>query len=306
MKKQPDLSMILVAYKSGRIIGRCLRAAAQSCRRANLSFETILVINDKELNSYQGIFKEFLPRLIVNKENLGFAKGVNKAAIQAKGRLLLILNPDVFLERDSLKYLLNNLKTKNVVLVGPKLINKNGSLQFSIRQLPTLFNFFLQETYLYRLLPRTFPTPLTNSNLYERNREVEALSGACWMMKKKIFIEIGMLDERFFLYFEDMDFCRRLGQRGLKIMFEPRAVGVHLGGASSSRIKIGSQYYKSLILYWKKYYSTFMLMLMYAIIGFGVFSRFIFWSGASFLNDRPSKRKRDYYNEIITFWLKGE
>jgi GT2 family glycosyltransferase len=204
-----------------------------------LDFE-IVVIDAASYDGCNEMLRQNYPHVLFmqSDRNLGFAKANNEAFKVSRGRNLLFLNPDTEIEGlaiETLYYQLNSLP--NVGIVGAKLLNSDRSVQEScIRAFPTVLNQVLDSSMLRKLFPRARlwgMKPLWEEN--EAAQEVDAVSGACLMVKRPVFESVGMFSTDYFMYSEDIDLCLKVRKAGWKTYYVPRAVVVHHGGASSSQ-----------------------------------------------------------------------
>lgn len=217
------ISVIVVTYNSQDFIEDCLSSVVKFLPDA----EVIVVDNNSNDTTVKKIAK-FLPavKFIKSQKNLGFGAGNNLASKEAKGGFLLILNPDTkFIEPiDQLISFYN--QTPEVGIVGPKLLMPNGQVQPSVRKLPTIWaafkEFILGIKNAYSQYVPEGGNPV----------EVECLYGATVLIKKDLFESLGGFDEKYFLYYEDIDLCGRIRNLGKKIYYYPKVKVKHLVGAS--------------------------------------------------------------------------
>jgi GT2 family glycosyltransferase len=257
-QEMPVLSIILVSYNTAEFILSCLRSIEQ-CLPA-LAHEIIVVDNHSQDESWPLIRREFPGlNLMGNPTNVGFGRAVNQGFRAAKGKYILIMNPDVTLLPGSVEKALSYLEEHpEVALLLPKLLNSDGSLQFSCR------TFFDVQTLLLRRTPlRRFFTnhQVLRDHLmmdwdHEEPREVDWGMGACMFLRKEEIQDENIFDERFFLYFEDVDLCFRLKNEGRKVLYYPEAVMVHYHVRESARWFMNRakwELYRSLVKFYLKH-----------------------------------------------------
>ena len=236
-----DLSIIIVNWNSGPLLTDCIHAIKE--KTTAISYEVLVVDNASSDNSVAQMTREHPDvALIQNSENYGFARGNNVALPHCQGRYIGFLNPDtVLLNRvfeDMVVYLDSH---SQVGAVGPRLINADGSIQVGAAgEYPTLRTVLNEASALSQLFPH-YPV---FQGLYLRgnplhNLEVGWLSGACLVVRQEIPRTVGGLNEGFFLYFEDQEWCYRIKQRGYKIMHLPHAMVLHYGSQSLIKMKVG-------------------------------------------------------------------
>lgn len=235
MFQTPDLSIIIVNWNSAAFLRKCL--ASIYAHSHGLSFETIVVDNASFDGCEEFIRQDFpTARFIQNKENLGFARANNLGFSHSKGRNLLFLNPDTEVKGRAIKTMLRCLEAKaDAGIVGAKLLNSDYSIQTTcIRRFPTLLNQALEADSLRSLFPKSSlwgAKPLfKNGNI---PAPVEAISGACMMVRRSVFERAGRFDSNYFMYSEDVDLCYKISQAGWKIYYTPDATVIHHGGGSS-------------------------------------------------------------------------
>jgi len=195
-----------------------------------------------------------------NPSNLGFAKAVNQALRLCRGEYVILLNPDTYVTEGFFDAVTDFMeKNKNIGVMGPRILDSDGKLQNSARSFPTpLTALFGRSSYISKRFPKN---PITGMNLLSLHCDgktpmnVDWVSGACMIVRKKAIAEVGMLDERFFMYWEDTDWCRRMGAAGWKIVYFPRAVVYHYVGGSSEKRAVRSvlEFHKSVYLLFVKY-----------------------------------------------------
>jgi hypothetical protein len=230
-----DLSIIIVNWNSREYLRQCI--ASILAETHGIEYE-IVVIDNASFDGSDEMLRECYPqvRFIQSDANLGFAKANNDASKESSGRVLLFLNPDTKLESDAIKTLYQQLDSlPNAALVGAKLLNSDKSVQTScIRAFPTILNQILDSNALRACSPRARlwgMKPLFDSG--EAPTEVDAISGACLMIRRSVFESVGMFSTDFFMYSEDIDICFKVSSSGWKKYFVPTAVVIHHGGASS-------------------------------------------------------------------------
>lgn len=232
-----DLSILLIHYKTPTLLRHCLKSIYKD--EPNLDYEIIVVDNDSQDKSVEMIEDDFPQvKLIANKLNLGFPKAVNQGIKLSSGKYILILNPDITVLPGSIDKMFEFLeKEKNIAVLAPKLINPNGSIQYSC-----FSTFPTSQIVLYRRTPLgKSPKALKLIKDYrmtdwdhQEGREVAWVLGSCMMVRKEAIDQIGLMDERFFMYMEDVDWCRRFWQAGFRVYYFPEAEMVHYYQRSSA------------------------------------------------------------------------
>jgi GT2 family glycosyltransferase len=234
-----DLSIIIVTWNSQEYIRNCLDSIFLS--GGNFTSEVIVVDNGSSDQTAE-IVEEFYPQvnLIQNKTNLGYAKANNQGLEEAKGEYILLLNPDTQVLEDAL-FLMYELMEQNpkVGALGPKLLNPDKSVQPSCREFPTFSTLVWEFSGLSRLFPRskTFGRWRMGYFDFDKAREVDQPMGSCLMLRKETLENVGIFDENFEIFFNDVDLCYRIKKSGWKIYFYPEAKVIHHKGASTRKAK---------------------------------------------------------------------
>lgn len=263
------LSICIVTW-NGRDL---LRACLESIPRRH-DFETILVDNASNDGTAQMVEQEFpWVRLIANDQNLMYAKGNNQAFEVATGEHILMLNPDTELEPDALDNALAILESRpDVGAVGGLQRFPDGTIQSSLRGFPSPSALFFETTGLARLFPRSKKLNAYRMRWFKYDQEIEVDQPmATFLMTRRIVIEqVGGMDERFPLFFNDVDWCYRVKQAGWKILFSPNVRLLHHGGAATAQIRKWAvrESHRSLEEFYRKHYkSRLSPPLCWAIVG---------------------------------------
>ena len=270
------LSIVIVSYNVKDYIKQCIR----SILRSNLpksSFEIIIIDNDSYDGTVQDIKKSFDNIYIIeNKVNEGFSKAVNKGIKKANGDFICLLNPDVIINENTFSTLIKYLQSnKHVGCIGPKIINVDGSIQHSCkRSFPTPLNAIFRLFYLDKIFPKSKFFGKYNLTYLDVNKihKVDAISGAFMMFNKDIINEIGFLDEDFFMFGEDIDFCYRIKNKGYDIIYNPNTEIMHYKGESvkTAPYDMVNIFYNAMEIYFKKYsknYSNWKIITLFVKTG---------------------------------------
>jgi GT2 family glycosyltransferase len=225
-----DLSILIVNYKNSATLPDCLDSVYKTTE--GLEFEVIVVDNgsrDTGLKTVQEKFPQ--TRWIQNNANRGFAKASNQAALASRGKALLFLNPDTQLTDNATKDMVAKLNhDSSTGVVGPKVLNPDGSLQYSCRTFPTVWTgLFNRYSLVSRFFPKNKHTTryLMTDYDHKKSREVDWVSGCCMMVPKSAFKKVGGFDEKYFLFNEDVDLCHTLKHHGYKTLYFPDAKIYH-------------------------------------------------------------------------------
>ncbi|NGZ94814.1 MAG: dTDP-Rha--alpha-D-GlcNAc-pyrophosphate polyprenol alpha-3-L-rhamnosyltransferase [Nitrospira sp. WS110] len=274
------VSLIIVNYNSGNFLLACVSSALSQVD------EVVVVDNasrDHSLLQLEAAFPSE-PKLLVvhNRKNLGFAAGCNIGSKEATGRYLLFLNPDCVLEPGSVKQLLATLEWHpDVGMVGGLLMNPDGTEQPGGRRaIPTPWRSFVRAFGLSRFADR-WPRLFFDFHLHEQPLpthpiEVEAVSGACMLVRRVAMQDVGHWDESYFLHCEDLDFSMTLRGKGWKIMFVPDARIVHdKGGCSRSRpLFVEWHKHRGMLRFYRKFFQHQYPGPLMWLVAFGIWLRF--------------------------------
>jgi N-acetylglucosaminyl-diphospho-decaprenol L-rhamnosyltransferase len=223
----PDVAAVVVTHNALPWIEPCLESVR--------GVPTVVVDNGSSDGS-PDVVRELFPEVeVVEQENRGLAAGWNAGLERTSGRYVLILNADAWLVDDALAELVAFANEHpEAAVVGPRLTNPDGSLQRSVRGFPTVWRLATEYFFLRKLAPRSRLLNAFYGAGFEHDevREADFLMGACLLVRRDAIAEIGTLDESFFLFSEETDWCYRFAQAGWKVLFFPGAECVHVGGAS--------------------------------------------------------------------------
>lgn len=233
----PDISILIPTWNGASILERCILSAISACK--NISWEALIYDNGSTDNTEELLeeLKKRYPQIkdFSNPRNLFFAKPINHLAEMATGKNLLILNNDVFLKQDCLKLMLKALYSRSEIgAVAPQLVNPDETIQPSCRRLPTFLNMAIDGLGLDRYFPQ-FSWKMREFD-HKKEAYVEQPMMSALLVKRNCWEDVGPLDERFFLYFNDVDWCRRALKKGWLILFFPKAQAIHLEAWSGKRI----------------------------------------------------------------------
>ncbi len=223
------LSIIILNYKSKNMVKECLRGIKTV--GVDLKYE-IIVVDNASGDGIGKMLKENFPevKFIASPQNVGFAAGNNLGIRAAVGKYILIMNPDIAVFKDSFETLIKYMDEHPVVgVAGPKLFNPDRTMQHSVYAFPK----YMTPVYRRTPLGRTALGQAEVSRYLMKDwdhvgaRDVDWLLGACLIIRREAMEQVGLLDERYFLYFEDTDWCRRFWEKGWKVSYVPSSVMVH-------------------------------------------------------------------------------
>jgi len=226
-----DVSIVIVNYKTKDKIKECLKSIVDS-DNSGVSLEVIVVDNcsGDDLSDLKNIV-DF--KFIASPKNLGMGGGNNLGIKEAVGEFVLVLNPDTVLQRTALKTLFDYIKNNlEVYIVGPKLLNPDMTLQYSCSRFPKVYTPLIRRTFLGKIFKKHADWFLMKDFSHDIIKEVDWLMGSCLMIRKNGF---AGFDERFFMYFEDIDVCRRSWEVSKKVVYNPEAEVIHCHARASAQ-----------------------------------------------------------------------
>ncbi len=255
-----DLSIIIVSWNVKPLLRLCLGSIQRSLERSGAAAETIVFDNGSTDGSADMVREDF-PRvhLMESEVNLGFTKGNNLAIGQSEGRYILLLNPDTEVVGDALGTMVAYMESHpRVGALGPQLLNSDGSIQPSRRRFPSLATAFIESTLLQpwfqkgKVLQRYYLADRPD----DETQYVDWVVGAALMIRREAWNQVGPLDEGFFMYSEELDWCYRLKKLGWEVAYLPTAQVVHREGKSSEQVLAARHihFQRSKVRFFKKYY----------------------------------------------------
>jgi len=249
-----DLSIVIASWNARDYLLKCLGSIERS--PADHSREIIVVDNGSEDGSAEAVRADHPEvQLIHNEKNLGFAKANNQGVRASEGRYIALINSDIKVMDDCMDALVDYLdEHPDVGIAGPRILNANQSLQPSCRRLPSPLNLIAEALGLPNILPRS--GTFMGEWAHDREENVEVLSGCFWIVRREALDTVGLLDEDFFIYGEDVDWCKRFADCGWRVRFTPVAQSVHYGGGSSANapVRFFIEMQKANLHYWGKHY----------------------------------------------------
>lgn len=262
----PSVSIIIVTYNSEKELPSCLDSIIRS---QGVCYE-VFVVDNASNDKSQNIIEEYSSRLpnftaILNTENKGLAYANNQPMNLCKGKYLLILNPDTVLKENSLKMLTSYLDAhKDVGVVGPKCLYENGLPHTSYH-----FNWTIIHALLWRVLPYGIIRSLYDFLARYKEKNVLFVSGACLLISKDLFTQIGGYDDNLFLTVEDAaDLCMRVKKKGYRVVYYPDAEIIHFAGRSGLQVKFLALFHNHLgaLYYFKKHKGAFQTLILYSLL----------------------------------------
>jgi GT2 family glycosyltransferase len=301
----PVVSVVVISYNTRQMTLDCLRTLYADL--ADLPAEVFVVDNASSDGSVAAVAEAFPNvRVIANPNNVGFGAANNQAMRVARGEFIMLLNSDAFPKPGTTRTLVDYLRSHpKVGVVGPKLLNADGSTQQSCYRFPTPGQAWRENLGISAAFGdhpvlgdyRTWP--------HDRERDVEWIIGACMLLRRTVFEQVGGFDERFFMYAEETDWQRRIRDAGWEIAFTPAAEVMHLGGASGAKEKarVNRHFFDSLDRYEYKHHGAAGLVLLRLAMAFGCSLRAALWMGVA--ATRPARRGVAWSKGRMHLWLVG-
>jgi len=255
---QIDISIIIVSWNVKDLLRNCLSSIYEN--KGEVKVEIIVVDNISRDNSAQMIREEFPDViLIANDFNAGFGKANNQGLMQAHGRYLLLLNPDTIILPGNFESALKRIEQNpKIGILGCKTLNPDRSLQPSVRKFPTFWPIF----FIFVKIAKIFPHLKTLNDYfavdfdYELAQPVDQVAGSYMLVRRELIDQIGLFDENFFIWFEEVDLCQRTFSAGWEIYYDPIPEVIHYGGQSFKQemtLKKQKVFFQSALYYFKKH-----------------------------------------------------
>ena len=306
-----SLSIVVVNYNSGKLLRQCIESIR--AETTTLDCEILIVDNastDKSISIAEPSFGEAI--LIKNTENAGFSKANNIGISKSRGRYVLLVNPDVVVLPGSVVELIRFMEENPTAgIISGKLVNSDRSLQYSIRNFPSLTNQVFEGAFLHHLFP--WLTTLVgevvyNNKAYERERTVDWISGAVMMVRREVFETVGMLDEDFFLYAEEIDWCYRTSKHGWQVSYVPTAQFIHFGSGYRANPALLAQDMRSRRMLYRKHYGLLRAKLLNLIMLSNVVTRAaVYLAAGTVANNKEFKRLwRAHVDGLRQIAVRGE
>ncbi len=297
------LSVIIVSWNVRQPLVACLQSLA---RHPPNDPPEVIVVDNASTDGTVAVVQRDFPRVSVlrNENNRGFAAANNQGIALARGEYLLLLNPDTIVHPCALETLCTFLDAHpDVGACGPRLLNEDGTTQPSARRFPSFRASLYRHTILrhFFVFRRHYRRWVMSGFSYDRQMDIDQLMGAALLLRRSAVDQVGPMDERFFMYYEEVDLCQRLRQAGWRVVFVPEATITHLGGESSRQVPIPARVMMldSLLGYFRKHRGQGVTRLFNCLFKPGVLAKWLcdLAVGAtlyltSWLTFDPARRRR--------------
>ncbi len=270
----PTLEIIIVNWNSGALILECIASLKKSINETFILNKVIVVDNNSSDGSIENIKEDGLPlKIIMNKKNYGFGKACNQAAKGSKADYLLMLNPDTKVYENSLSKpikFMEDSQNQNIGIVGVKLVDENNNTLKNCARFPTAKSLISSSFGLDKIIPSIFKPHFMVEWNHEEDRIVDQVMGSFLLIRRELFEKLNGYDERFFVYYEDLDLSLRVNQMGYKSFYLSEAKIYHKGGGTTEKVKAIRLAYNlnSKLLYAKKHFSRSSYFFVYLSVLF--------------------------------------
>ncbi|XOU94878.1 MAG: glycosyltransferase family 2 protein [Candidatus Kerfeldbacteria bacterium] len=268
-----DVSIVIVSWQVKEQLKNCLTSIYKETK--NLEFEVFVIDNNSSDSTVEMVLNNFSKvHLIANKSNLGFAKACNQGIQRSKGKKVLILNPDTEIRDNAVKKIYNFMSNNpDCGIAGCKIKNEDGSVQPSVRRFPDILSHILILLKLHNFFPSFKPLGKYHFNDFDYNTTqiVDQVMGAFYMLNRDMLKKVGIFDEHFYIWYEEVDLCKRAIEKGWKTYYIHEATVMHLKGVSFGKANVIKKqiiFNRSLLYYFFKHkniVSYFILLIIYPI-----------------------------------------
>ena len=257
-----DISIIIVSWNVRGLLDACLRSVSASlANQAEPIAYEIIVVDSASHDGSSEMVAEKHPQVVLVSlyENVGFTRANNLGLKRSRGRHLLLLNPDTEILGDALTRMHAYMEAhQDIGVLGPKLLNANGTIQSSRRRFPTLATAIMESPVLQEWFPnsRALRRYTMRDLSDDVDQDVDWVYGACFLVRREAYDQVGPLDESFFMYSEEMDWMYRIKEKGWRVAYLPTAQVIHHGGQSSAQAVASQHIYfqSSKVHYFRKHF----------------------------------------------------
>lgn len=267
-----EISVVIVTWNCEQFIVDCLKSIISQLPASS----EIIVVDNASADGTIDAVRSLLPsvKLIESQKNLGFAGGNNLGIDASTGEYICLINPDVVVREHCIRRMMEYMDQNTAVgLLGPKIVGTDGAVQRSCMRRPTLWNQLCRALALDTLTKhsRLFGGYLMNDFAHQELRDVDIINGCFWMVRRAALKQVGVLDSRFWMYGEDLDWCRRYNEAGWRVVFFPGSEALHFGGGSSAHAPLLCylEMMRADLQYWRKYHDLISYWSYFAILYIG-------------------------------------
>lgn len=266
MNGEVDLSIVIVAWNVRDLVLDCLASIREA--KLGITYEVIVVDNGSVDATVESVVRQFPEtRVLALPKNIGFGAGNNRGLEVMRGRHAVLLNSDTIVLPGGLEACVRFLDDHpEVGAVGPQLLNPDRSKQNCIHNSPTLVSEIVGQSFLRRVFPKRWPSKRVD---YRDPVEVEAVLGACLFARREVIQQVGLIDEDYFFFLEETDWCHRMRAAGWRVFHLPQATVIHLYGESTKKklpLRTRIEYYRSRYIFFRKNRSPAVYKALRAIV----------------------------------------
>ena len=298
-----DLTLIIVSWNVRALLAACLESIQRSLAGSSLETEIIVVDSASTDGTVQMLRSRFpTVRTVTLSDNLGFVRCNNLGLEEARGRFLMLLNPDTLVLDDALERLVQELDAHpSAGVVGPHTLNSDGSTQSTRRRFPTLLTAFFESTWLQ---------PLAPAGVLQRYRvedqpdgtsyEVDWVQGSALMLRREVYTSVGGLDPGYVMYSEELDWCRRAKAAGWQVRYAGDARIVHHGGQSSVQVPVRRHIYfqQSKLRYFRIWHGRRSAQLLRAVLLLLYLQQLLLEAAKGLVGHKPDLRRQ----RVRAYW----
>jgi len=289
-----DLSIVLVCWNNKAYLDSCLNSLYESGMKN--TFDVIVVDNGSTDGSQKMLNEKYpLVRIIQNDGNVGLGKASNQGIEASMGRYVLLLNNDTVVNGESFDTMIEFLDNNpRAAAVGGKLLNSDGSIQSCYNYFTTLWEGFMVATRLGEWIRPGYPAVMRGEEI----KSVDWLGSACLMVRRSALDQVGLLDESYFIYGDELDLQYRFKKAGWENYYLPNAHTLHYGGRSMDRWKRRTKVYRGKMLFYQKHYGFMKTFLLRLMLGMLSFAKLIIWMVAYLLPGKRDHAKKELQSNI--------
>lgn len=296
------ITVVMVSYNTRELTVQAITTLIQNC---TLSLEIIVIDNASNDETVETLRKSFPNvKLVQNQQNVGFGMANNQGFALATNDLVLLLNTDAYIKPCCIENLVDTIHSDaKIGVVGPRILNKDGTLQPSVHPFPGPLRAVLEYWWLERLFPSGTRLGSYRNWSYADVADVPWLIGACMLVRKSVISETDGFSNEFFMYAEETDWQKRIRDKGWRIMFTPLAECIHLGGASggTADLKVRSAFFRSQDIYVRKHSGIAGLVFFRLVLIGSLLVRILGWSVKSLVRRATSNESKERVNLFV--WL---
>jgi GT2 family glycosyltransferase len=296
------ITVVMVSYNTRELTVQAISKLIENC---SLPLEIIVIDNASADDTVETIRTNFpIVKVVINQQNVGFGMANNQGFALAASDYVLLLNTDAFIKPECVEKLVATIQSNgNIGVVGPKILNVDGTIQPSVHQFPGPLRAILEYWWLERMFRPGTRFGSYRSWSYSQQADVPWLIGACMLVRKSVITETNGFSQEFFMYAEETDWQKRISDNGSRIVFTPKAECIHLGGASGGieDLKVRSEFFRSQDIYLRKHSGILGLVFFRLVLVGSLLLRILGWTFKSVLRRATAVDSKERVNLFV--WL---